>query len=690
MPDSAPQSHTSQTPRKPHPRTRSAEPSSQQHRASRQAASNPKKPQRKKSRYIPSLDGLRALAVLAVIFYHMDFAWAKGGLLGVTVFFVLSGYLITGLLISEYDSTGGIDLPQFWLRRIRRLVPAIITVIVCVAVLCTLFNHVLLTKMRPDIVPSLFFFNNWWQIFHNVSYFEALGAPSPLTHFWSLAIEEQFYVVWPLLLLGAFKLGANRTWVRRVILVLAAASALAMALLYVPGGDPSRVYYGTDTRAFSLLLGAWLAFSWPSSDFASERALHIDKQMKTILNAIGFAALAVLVLMLALMDGFSAFPYRGGVLLASAVAAVLIAILVHPATLLYKIFSNKILVWIGVRSYGMYLWHYPIVLLMTGLAGNAEGTPLWLAILEIALIFGVSELSYRFIEDPIRHRAIGKLITQIREGETTLQRFLQRKAIPALASVTMVAVAFGGVLLVPDASAVEDTELYKDESAAVVGVPSADEAQTVGNDSNGSTSTTTEATKLDDSKLDILMIGDSVAKGCIYSFSDIFPHGALDAAVGRYIDSGITLYQQYNDQGIVGNVVVFCLGNNGPSYQDIYDNLIATIGPDKQIFFVNTRNETTWMDDVNATYANGAVQYENVHVIDWYTTSAGHDEYFDGDGTHLTREGGLAYLNAIYDAVKDYIPQRDADNQDLQEGITVGDNPISEEATYIPALATEE
>ena len=205
MPDSSPQSHTSQTPRKPHPRTRSAEPSSQQHRASRQAASNPKKPQRKKSRYIPSLDGLRALAVLAVIFYHMDFAWAKGGLLGVTVFFVLSGYLITGLLISEYDSTGGIDLPQFWLRRIRRLVPAIITVIVCVAVLCTLFNHVLLTKMRPDIVPSLFFFNNWWQIFHNVSYFEALGAPSPLTHFWSLAIEEQFYVVWPLLLLGAFK-----------------------------------------------------------------------------------------------------------------------------------------------------------------------------------------------------------------------------------------------------------------------------------------------------------------------------------------------------------------------------------------------------------------------------------------------------------------------------------------------------
>ena len=213
-----------------------------------------------KSRYIPALDGLRAFAVLAVIAYHMRMPWAPGGLLGVTVFFVLSGYLITSLLLIEHDESGTIDLPRFWLRRVRRLVPAIVLVVVCTAVLCTLFNHALLTKMRPDVLPSLLFFNNWWQIFHDVSYFEALGAPSPLAHFWSLAIEEQFYLVWPVALLAALKLGARKGTVRNVVLVLAALSALEMALLFDPAADPSRVYYGTDTRAFSLLIGAWLAF----------------------------------------------------------------------------------------------------------------------------------------------------------------------------------------------------------------------------------------------------------------------------------------------------------------------------------------------------------------------------------------------------------------------------------------------
>ena len=177
------------------------------------------------------------------------------------MFFVLSGYLITSLLLIEHDNTSTIDLPHFWLRRVRRLVPAIVFVVVCTAALCTLFNHELLTKMRPDVLPSLLFFNNWWQIFHDVSYFEALGSPSPLAHFWSLAIEEQFYLVWPVALLVSLKAGAKKTTLRNATLVLAALSALEMALLFDPTADPSRVYYGTDTRAFSLLIGAWLALS---------------------------------------------------------------------------------------------------------------------------------------------------------------------------------------------------------------------------------------------------------------------------------------------------------------------------------------------------------------------------------------------------------------------------------------------
>lgn len=209
--------------------------------------------------YIPALDGIRTLAVAAVVLYHLNPSLVPGGMQGVTVFFVLSGYLITRLLLSEHKGTGRIDLKGFWQRRLRRLVPAIVTVIVATAALCTLFNHVMLTKMRPDIIPSALFVNNWWQIFNQQSYFNAIGDPSPLTHFWSLAIEMQFYLVWPVAPMLALRHGEPKKRIRRAALALAAVSALEMAILYDPATDPSRIYYGTDTRAFSLLLGAWLA-----------------------------------------------------------------------------------------------------------------------------------------------------------------------------------------------------------------------------------------------------------------------------------------------------------------------------------------------------------------------------------------------------------------------------------------------
>lgn len=237
------------------------------------AATADQTPARPKSRYIPALDGLRTLAVVAVVLYHLNLTWAQGGLLGVTIFFVLSGYLITRLLLNEVAKTGRIDLKSFWIRRIRRLFPAVVTVVVVTCALCTIFNHVMLTKMRPDILPSLLFFNNWWQIAQDVSYFNALGDPSPLTHFWSLAIEEQFYLVWPPLLLAMVSMHMSKPSTRRVVLGLAAVSAIAMMVLYNPAADPSRVYYGTDTRVFSLLLGAWMAFI-PDRDLAPARLAH--------------------------------------------------------------------------------------------------------------------------------------------------------------------------------------------------------------------------------------------------------------------------------------------------------------------------------------------------------------------------------------------------------------------------------
>ena len=289
-----------------------------------------------KTRYIPALDGLRAFAVLSVIAYHFGFRWASGGLLGVTVFFVLSGYLITSLLLAEFVHTKTIDLKAFWMRRVKRLIPAIVFLIVGVVALCSVFNHDLLTKMRPDVPPALFFYSNWWYIFRDVSYFELVGAPSPLTHFWSLAIEEQFYLIWPPLLFLLFTRKVRKRVVVRVILAVAIVSAVLMVVLYNPNSDPSRVYYGTDTRAFSLLIGALLAFLWPGNRLARAKDLQLSPAVSLVFNGVGIAAFIGLVVMTTVVDGFSPFMYRGGVLLASLLTAIVIALLVHPQSLLGK------------------------------------------------------------------------------------------------------------------------------------------------------------------------------------------------------------------------------------------------------------------------------------------------------------------------------------------------------------------
>ena len=602
-----------------------------------------KAPERPKSRYIPALDGLRAFAVLAVIAYHMGMPWAKGGLLGVTVFFVLSGYLITSLLVIEFQGTGRINLPDFWLRRVRRLFPAIVFAVVCVAVLCTIFNHALLTKLRPDVIPSLFFFNNWWQIFHNVSYFDALGSPSPVTHFWSLAIEEQFYLVWPVLLFILMKLGVRKRALSIMTLVLALLSAIDMAVLFDPHGDPSRVYYGTDTRAFSLLIGAWLAFVWPSHQLGATDSVHVSRRARWALDGVGLAAFVGLFLMVWLADGFSSFLYRGGLVLCSVLTAVVIAVMVHPASLLGRFWGLAPFVWIGKRSYGIYLWHYPLLLLMLPQNGIAE-SPWWMMLLALVAIFACSAFSYTFVENPIRHGAIGALLSDIANRRTTLQEWFRTHVVHAVAGTLLVLVAIGGLIFVPDTSALEGGDLLKDESAQIGG-------PTAGDLANSEQQASESA-----AKLDVLMIGDSVSVRAIPNFQEAFPYGAIDAAVNRQLYVGQEVYQAYADQNIVGNGVVFALGTNGVATDDQLDGLIAAVGSDKHIWFVNTRSPQSWMAETNDALARAADRYDNVELIDWYGLSAPHGDWFDGDGTHLSEAGAQAYIDMIRGAIEGYLP----------------------------------
>ena len=603
------------------------------------APRNPEQPQRKKSRYIPALDGLRALAVLGVIAYHMGMAWIPGGLLGVTVFFVLSGYLITSLLLIEWDSTGTINLPQFWLRRVKRLFPAIAFVIICTAVLCTLFDHSLLTKLREDMWAALCWVTNWWYILRDVSYFDALGAPSPVTHFWSLAIEEQFYVVWPVVLILAHKFGVKRSHMRNATLVLVLASALEMALLFNPDADPSRVYYGTDTRAFSLLIGAWLAFVWPSNQLGANNEVQLDRNVRIALDAVGGIALIGLIAMMGCIEGTSAIMYRGGILLASIITMVIIAVIVHPSSILGKVFSAKPLVWIGLRSYGIYLWHYPLLLLMNP-RSNIADTPWWMYLVELAVMFACAAFSYKFVEDPIRHGSIGAFVGRVRSGEVYLADWLRDHAIPTAAAAAVMLVCVGGLIFVPNTSALEGGDLLKDESAHVAGVPA-----------------TNDAANAEKAKLDVLMIGDSVSVRAIPNFTETFPYGAIDAAVNRQLTVGEDVYRSYAEQGIVGDIVVFALGTNGQVTDEQLDDLLGEVGTDKHVFFVNTRSPQTWMAETNAALERAADRYGNVQVIDWYSASAPHGDWFDGDGTHLSQDGAQAYIDLVHDAIADLLPE---------------------------------
>ena len=552
--------------------------------------------------------------MFAVIFYHMGAPFAKGGLLGVTVFFVISGYLITGLLTAEWESTGSIDLPQFWLRRIRRLFPAIFTVIAVTAAVLSFASPLLLTKMRPDIIPGLVWFENWWYILRDLSYFEAAGAPSPLTHFWSLAIEEQFYLVWPILLLGVFKLGANKKIVRRACLVLAAISAIAMAVMYDPAGDPSRVYYGTDTRAFSLLIGAWLSFAWPGAQLTEEGTRSVPNRSVTLLDIAGAIAFLGIIAMCVFVSGFSDFMYYGGLVLCSILSAVVIAVLAHPRSMLARIAALKPFVWIGQRSYGMYLWHFPIIELLQ--PRNATALPWWIYLVEIALTVGIAHLSYEFIETPIRREGFRAYFSKL------------RNRIPALvAAGLVVVVAVGGIILVPPVAE---------------GGVAADEKRVM---------SATLKKPLVDGQYDVVFIGDSVSLGANEQLNEEFPHGLIDTEGSRQISAAIEILQGYLDEGIVGDTVVMSLSTNGYAEPDELNHIMDMCGTDRTVWFVNIRVPDERCEPNNKAIRECVDAHENAHLIDWYSASSGHDEWLSEDGIHLTWEGRDAYAKLVVDTM---------------------------------------
>ena len=386
--------------------------------------------------YAPAIDGLRAVAVLAVLLYHGEINAFVGGFLGVEVFFTISGYLITSLLLAERAQSGDVDLPGFWFRRARRLLPAVFLLLLAVLTYAVIFLPDEVARLRSDALASAAYVTNWYLIYSQQSYFQAVGRPSLLRHLWSLAVEEQFYVLWPLIFTVAMRLW-RPAYVLGGILIGVILSTALMAALYQPNIDPSRVYYGTDARAAGLLVGAALAFVWKPG--ASHRRAD-----RLPLDAIGFAALGVLTFWMLSLGEFSPFLYRGGFLLLALTTAVLIAVAVSPkAQRLPALLSLRVLRYIGTRSYGIYLWHWPVYML-TRPQLDVALTGLPLLAVRLLLTFGLAELSYRFVESPIRHGALGHAWANLRTANGPMRRRMGLSWLSATVAAIVFLVVLGG------------------------------------------------------------------------------------------------------------------------------------------------------------------------------------------------------------------------------------------------------
>jgi peptidoglycan/LPS O-acetylase OafA/YrhL len=384
-------------------------------------------------RYMPGLDGLRALAVLAVIAYHEQFGWAPGGLLGVGIFFTLSGFLITSILVSQWSADGRVRLGDFWLHRARRLLPALFVMLAVVTAWVTLADRARLASLRGAAAAAATYISNWYLIARNQSYFARFAPPAPLDHLWSLAVEEQFYLLWPLLLIGCLILLRRRkaaaAWLIVPTAALAAASAYAMLHLYQPGMDPTRVYEGTDTRAFGLLIGAVLALAWPSGQKRGAHSAAPARRTAVLLDIAGIAGLACIGVMIWRVGEYSPFAYRGGLVLLSVATAAVVAATAYPASLVGRALGWAPLRWIGVRSYGIYLWHFPVIVLTS--QPNTKPS-LALAGLQIAASVLLAALSWELVEEPIRQGAIGRAWARLRA--TGWQRSLGEVRLGALAA----------------------------------------------------------------------------------------------------------------------------------------------------------------------------------------------------------------------------------------------------------------
>jgi peptidoglycan/LPS O-acetylase OafA/YrhL len=575
------------------------------------------RPQDNRLPYMPGIDALRAIAVLAVFFYHVSTGgWMPGGFLGVDVFFVISGYLITALLLSEYRRAGHLDVLRFWMRRARRLLPAVAVMIAVTLVIAAIVVPGDVPSLRGDALASLFYVNNWHLILSDQSYFQEFARPSLFRHLWSLSVEEQFYLLWPL----AFAAGMKLIGKQRLLLGVVAGAALSTLLMIVlfSRASPDRVFYGTDTRAVGLLLGVALAMVWHPSRLRPD----VGRGAGWVLDAIGVFALVMVLRTFLDVRDFDPGLYHGGFLLLAVWTTLLVGVLAHPAARLGRVLGNPPLVWLGLRSYSFYLWHWPILTLTRpGIDVPMHG-PLLVA-LQLAATLAAADLSYRYVEQPFRQR----------RGSKTAPAWLGvgRPALAAGVAATVLIVGWSGLV-----SGGKGPGIHAEVASAQTG-------QSTGGSGGPNSRQPPE----------VLAIGDSVMVGAADTLRREFHGDAIvDAEEGRQPWDYPTVVEHYREAGLLPDEVIVQIGNNGPVWYDELAPLRDALAGVDHVYLVNVEVPRSWEGEVNSELSQFAeADWPQATVIDWHSAAADNAD-LTYDQIHLTPQGERLYASLIGQAFK--------------------------------------
>ena len=570
-------------------------------------------------RHIASIDGLRAIAVTAVVLYHLGISWIPGGFLGVDLFFVISGYVITRLILDSINQSSALDLREFYAARLRRIYPAFIFMVVCTIIFIGVWAPEAIKRFLSDLPYALTGSINWLLVARHQDYFEAIGRPPLLQHTWSLAVELQFYLIWPMILLTVLKYFGKKN-IARIALLIAITSGVTLFLVSLQldqsnAQQVSHIYFGTDTHSLGLFLGSALAVSWIPQNLSAD----IEKRAQDVVDAIGVVGLLGLIAAFLFIDESNASLYRIAFPLAGIFGCLVIISLVHPASRFAPLISSAPFRWVGQRSYGIYIWHW-VIFQVTRPSVDLTGQSWALYLARVLLVLALADISLRWVEIPFRQGMV----------QNWFRGMKYRSAKVKLRQQLSIVISIIAVLAVTSSISVQAINKANQMAQVQIAQPEDEAASQV---DLGSTT-------------GLWVTGDSVILGIRSKLESKEHISLINARVGRQAPELLAV-MRVDQSSVPSSPVVFNLGNNNALNEQTVRDIFEVVKNQPQVIVVNTSVPRAWKDANNAIISKVASGYPNVRLVDWDRVSKDRPELFAPDGVHLSPTGSDVYVDLV-------------------------------------------